>query len=102
MKGYYVGAKPKLYCETRDIDGALVDPDTSITCAIYEEDTGKLVSATATETAAKESTGVYYYDSWLITSSHKVGRYLAIFTITDSGHITRDKECSVPFEVLAI
>ena len=103
MKGYYAGSKPKLYCEVRDANGALADP-TSVTCAIYD-DTGKLVSATATCATTKEGTGIYYYNGWtIVAGTHKEGNYKCIFTVTDtpSSNITRDRECAVDFEVLHI
>ncbi len=101
MKKYYSGAKPYLEWEVRNRAGALVNPTTGVTCAIYDP-TNTMVSATATETCTNDTTGVYYYQGWAITSSHITGVYKAIATVTDGTSITRDDNCVIYFEVTEV
>ena len=101
MKKYYINATPYFEWKYRDSTGALADPDTSYTCAIYDQK-GKLASATETETLIKSETGIYYYNGWTIPSGALGGIYKAIATFTDGSNVTRDDNCVIEFEVIQI
>jgi len=99
MKVYLPGAKPKLQWRYYNSSGVLADPDTSFTIAIYDP-MGVLVSASATETLTKVSTGIYKYVGYTIPATPLTGVYEAIATFTDNtSEVTRDGECVVRFKV---
>jgi len=98
MKKYYRGAKPYFEIHIRDKDsGALTAPDTAPTIQI-ENENGKVITAWTNMT--NSATGIYYYNSLTISSSHTAGIYRARVKVTDGTDVTCDEGCETEFEVM--
>ena len=81
--GFYSGETIILSCETRDENGVLIDPDTSMNIILKNPDTTIL----GTYSMTKDSTGKYHYD---FQSANRVaGKYIAKYV---SAHGTRISE----------
>lgn len=75
-------------CEVRDDAGILKDPDTSINIAINRSK--PLLEIISSIAMTKDSTGKYHYE--FASAGNSVGEYEAIYTATDAGRITIQKE----------
>lgn len=93
---YKRGTSIRLKNTIRDEDGALYDPATSISVAVYDKDGNELLASTS---MVKASIGEYYYDWQVSAGLSYTGFCRVTCTSVDDGSKTSIKDDMEAFEL---
>lgn len=82
IKRYKIGTTIHLTCEVRDVDDALITPDSGVTITITDQDENIVCNA---QSMSNDGTGLYSYDWTTVVATHPAGIYKVMCKATSGG-----------------